>query len=113
MNNYHSGSLSTVTYGVPTLTGFVVESHDLTAKAANENTIASEVGNVVYRRYDDITDEMSVDAIFVNGTLPVVGTLVEYHSTKYILTEVSQKFSNKDFMKISLKGITSEYITLT
>lgn len=105
--------LSSITYGNPTITGFVVQSSSVSTKPAVTAEVFDEAGIRVHSRYDDITNELSLDVIVTSGTIPTVGTVFTFNTVKYEITGVDVKTANKDFVKVSIKGKNSSGITLT
>ena len=101
-----------VTFGTPTISGYIVQNFDLETKPALMLEIPDEDGKVCHRRYDDITTEGTVEAYFKGATLPTVGTVLTVDSVKYVVESVGEKVSNKENTKISLKLKTSEGVTL-
>lgn len=105
--------LSSVTFGVPTLTGYVIQDYSRN-KAANVSVeVINESGRKVYHRLDDVKTDLSISAVFNGATLPTVGTTLTYDGTLYIVTNVDEKGSNKDVKRVDIKGVTTEYLTLS
>jgi hypothetical protein len=105
--------ISGVVFGVSGLNGFVVSTATFANKVANQVNIEDENGNVVHRRFDDAETEISVDMKFAGGTIPTVGTTFTYAGVEYIVTAADVKRENKGFQTVGIKGLTSEYITLS
>jgi hypothetical protein len=110
MPNTHG--LSTLTFAVPNITGYVVQSYTLNSNSANVIEVFNESGNRVCVRYDDVTNEISVDAVLAGATLPTPGATFTYDGIKYECLSVEKKGENKNSVKVALKGKKSEYITL-
>lgn len=104
--------LASVTFGVPTLTGYVVQDFSISKKPALAVEVFDENGRRVYARYDDATDDLSIEAVFNGGDIPTVGSVLTYNATKYEVLSVDLKRANKDVQKVSIKGKKSEYLTL-
>ena len=104
--------LSTLTFGVPVLTGYVVQSYTNANHCANVVEILDESGNRVVSRYDDSTHEITLEAILAGATLPTVGGTFTYDSVTYECLSVEKKGENKGAVKVSIKGKVSENITL-
>ena len=105
--------LSALTFGVPTITGYVTQSLDLTNTAANAVEIHNEVGNRVVSRYDDQTWTGSFEAYINGATLPVAGGVITVNAIKYEVVSVDKKAANKEFTKASIKVKVSENISLS
>lgn len=107
---YNPSGVSSIVFGAPSLTGYLVQG---ATKNRVPNLVASaqnHVGQVVARRYDDITETISFDAIILNATVPVAGSTFSYDGSTYEVTSVDETFSNTDFKRISVQGVKSEYI---
>ena len=109
MNSY---GLNTLTFGVPTLTGYVVQSYNLGSKCALVVPVANESGVIVQRRYDDVTTEVSVEAVIAGATLPTPGGTFTYNGIIYEVQGVDVKGQNKEDTTCTVKGIVSQGITL-
>lgn len=108
-----SHGLSSVTFGVPTLTGYVVQDYSLSKSPNISVEVTDEIGRKVYHRLDDVKQDLSVSAVFNGGTEPTVGAVLTYNGVKYIVTNVDLKGSNKDVVRYDVKGVTTEYLTLS
>jgi len=104
--------LTTLTFGVPTLTGYVIQSYDSSTKAANVVEVMDEQGNRVVSRYDDITTEITIDAKLAGASLPAPGSTVTYNTIVYEVLSIDKKGVNKDFTTVSIKGKVSAGISL-
>jgi hypothetical protein len=104
--------LTTLTFGTPSMTGFVLQNQSLKTSPANVIEVQDENGNLVCARYDDTTTEITLDAVFAGGTYPTVGGTFTINSVKYICTGLEVKSENKGATKVSITGKTSEFITL-
>src|SRR5271154_6637671 len=106
--------LSSVTFGTGTyaITGYVVEGVTLSNKCGINAEIFNELGQRVVVRYDDLTVDLSFDAIIQGATLPVPGAEFTLNSIKYETMSVDVKSTNKEFTKVAIKGKTSTGITL-
>lgn len=100
------------TYGVPTMTGFVVESYDTKTKAALVIPIANESGVVITRRYDDITTNITINAVVGSGSAPTPGNTINYNGYYYEVEDVNLKGNNKQAQMITINGIYSQGIPL-
>lgn len=113
MPSPYQHGLTTLTWGTPTQTGFVVQAFSKSSKCNVEFAVQDETGRVVHRRYDDDTTEMTFDAyMLTTATLPEPGTVMTVDSVKYIVQTVDVKRAVADALQVSIKGITSEGITL-
>jgi len=103
--------LTTLTFGVPTFTGYVVQSYTKANHCANVVEVLNEDGNRVAAYYDDVTTEITLDAVFAGATLPTVGATFTYDSVTYECLSVEKKGENKGAVKASIKGKKSASIT--
>lgn len=104
--------LSSVTYGNPTMTGFVVQATTISSKCGVVAEIFNELGERVHSRYDDLTYEISLDMIVNGGAIPLPGAELTFNSIKYEIQTVEVKTSDKDFTKVGVKAKNSAGITL-
>jgi len=105
--------LSSLVFGTPAITGYVVQSHNLGNKCGVVIAVQDENGIVVHRRYDDITTEMEFEALFDGATVPTPGVTITVNSIEYIVETTDFKRTNKGHETVSIKGITSQGITLS
>jgi hypothetical protein len=66
--------LTTLTWGVPTSTGFVVNSQTNSKTAGVNAEVTDENGRRVCARYDDIIQNVTFEALVTTGTAPDPGT---------------------------------------
>jgi hypothetical protein len=80
---------------------------------ANNGTTEDENGNVIERRYDDVTNEATI-TLRMESTFaaPAVADEITYDGIKYIVVDVEESQQNKGFRESTLNLITSEGITL-
>lgn len=104
--------LQTLTFGTPTMTGFVLQSYTKTTTPNNVIEVMDETGNLKAARYDDTTTEITLEAVFAGGTYPDAGQVFTFDGVKYITTSVEIKAENTSAVKATIKGKTSEFITL-
>lgn len=104
--------LSSVSWGTPLMSGFVVQSYDISKSNQIVAEIFNESGVRKHVRYDDLTSELSIEVVYNGGTAPVPGEVLTYNGIKYETLNVDEKGSNKEFKKFTFKGKNSEGITL-
>ena len=81
---------------------------------ANNATTENETGNVIERRYDDITTEASITIRIRSAyTDPTVGSTLTYDGTAYIVESLDEKQANKGFTEYTLSLRTSEGVSLS
>ena len=111
MSTFNSG-LASVTWGVGTYTGFVVQSSTLAIKPGVNYEVFDENGVKRHIRMDDNVTELSLDMITNGGTQPYPGDVINYQATKYLVTSADIKRANKEMQSTAVKGITSTGIAL-
>lgn len=80
---------------------------------ANRAQTENESGNVIERRYDDITHEATIVIRQRSGwTAPAVGDTLTYNSVAYTVQDIEKSEANKGFRESTLNLITSEGISL-
>lgn len=104
--------VSGVVFGSPALTGYIVQSNSVSSKPAVVAEVMDENGKRVHVRYDDVTSEVSFDAIFQGASIPAAGATFAVDGVTYEVLSVDVKRENKGFKTVSIKGKTSESITL-
>jgi hypothetical protein len=105
--------LSSVVFGNPaTITGYVVQSFDASNKCGVVAEIFNETGQRVASRYDDLTTEITFEAIINGATLPTPGAEFTYNAIKYETLTVDQKWTNKSFTSATIKGKVSANLSL-
>jgi hypothetical protein len=109
-NNY---GLSSLVFGAPAVTGYVVQSNAVSSKCGVVVPVADENGIIVQRRYDDVTSEVNFEAVFNGATIPTPGITFTVDSVEYIVETTDVKRENKGNKTVSIKGITSQGITLS
>lgn len=107
----NSYGLTSLTFGTPTVTGYVVQAVATSQKTGVVAEIMDESGVRVHARYDDLTTEVTFDAIIQGATIPEAGSTFTVDGSTYEVISVDVKRSNKEFKAISIKGKKSEGIT--
>jgi len=103
--------VSGVVFGAPAITGYITQTHSVSTKPAVIAEVMDENGKRVHARYDDITSEVSFDAIFQGASLPSAGGTFTVDGVTYEVLSVDVKRENKGFKTVSIKGKVSEGIT--
>ncbi len=104
--------ISGVVFGAPAVTGYIVQSNAVSTKPAVIAEVMDENGVRVHSRYDDITSEVSFDAVFKGASLPTAGGTFTVDGTTYEVLSIDVKSENKGFRTVSIKGKVSEGISL-
>jgi len=105
--------LTSIVFGSPAVSGYVVQSNAVATKPAVIAEVMDENGIRVASRYDDITSEVSFDAIFNGASLPTAGGTFTVDSVEYVVLSLDVKRDNKGFKQVVIKGKTSQGITLS
>lgn len=107
-----SYGVSGVVFGSPAVTGYIVQSNSVSTKPAVIAEVMDENGKRVHARYDDVTSEVSFDAIFQGASLPAAGGTFTVDGITYEVQSIDVKRENKGFKTVSIKGKVSEGIAL-
>ena len=112
MSSPVSYGISPLTFGTPTVSGYVVQSFSQASKPGVVAEVFNENGCRVHSRYDDNTNEMTFDAIIQGATLPTPGSIFTVNSVDYETLSVDQKWGNKEFTACSIKGKNSANLSV-
>ena len=110
--------MASIDYGVAhffglrgTETYMTIQSDGITQSFALDVEVADENGRVITDRLDDRRTEINLDGVLLaSDTVPTNGTQFTYAGTQYILKSIDDKGTNKDYRKVSVKGIKYEQI---
>jgi len=111
--------MASIDYGVAhffglrgTETYMTIQSDGITESFALDVEVADEDGRVITDRLDDRRTEINLDGVLLaSDVLPANGTQFTYGGIQYILKSIDDKGTNKDFRKVSVKGIKYEQIS--
>ena len=110
--------MASIDYGVAhffglrgTETYMTIQSDGITQSFALDVEVADEDGRVITDRLDDRRTEINLDGVLLaSDVLPSNGTQFTYAGVQYILKSIDDKGTNKDYRKVSVKGIKYEQI---
>jgi hypothetical protein len=110
--------MASIDYGVAhffglrgTETYMTIQSDGITESFALDVEVADEDGRVITDRLDDRRTEINLDGVLLaSDVLPSNGTQFTYGGVQYILKSIDDKGTNKDYRKVSVKGIKYEQI---
>lgn len=110
--------MAAIDYGVAhfwglygTETYMTIQTDSITYSFALDVEVANEDGVVITDHLDDRRFEITMEGVLKDaGSLPNNGTQFTYNGTQFILKSIEDKGSNKDFRKVSIKGISYEGI---
>ena len=89
----------------------VVQSDDFSQSLALDVEVADENGVVITNHLNDRRIEVTLDGVLkVGETIPLIGTQFTYDSTVFILKSIDDKGVNKDYRKVTVKGIKYQEI---
>lgn len=102
--------LTTLTWGTPTSTGFVVTSvtNNQTTNVAAE--VIDENGRRVCARYDDVVQTVTFEALVTTGSAPDPGEVFTNGGVDYECLSVEVKRVNNDFQRLTIVGKKTEYM---
>jgi hypothetical protein len=94
-----------------TITYMTVQSDSITDTFALDVEVADVNGRVITDRLDDKRLEVTVEGVILaSGTQPTNGDQFTYNGVQYIIKSIDDKGTNKDFRKLSVKGIKYQQI---
>jgi hypothetical protein len=99
-------------YGLrDTVTYMVVQSDDISQSFALDVEVANEVGVTITNHLDDRRKEITLDGVLKEAdAIPENGTQFTYGTVQYILKSIDDKGVNKDYRKVTVKGIKYQEI---
>jgi aspartyl-tRNA synthetase len=93
------------------ITYMVVQSDDISETLALDVEVANEDGVVITNHLNDRRKEINLEGVLKDSdSLPINGTQFTYASVQYILKSIDDKGVNKDYRKVSVKGIKYQEI---
>ena len=96
-------------YGTETY--ITVQSDDISQSLGLDVEVTDDSGRVVTNRLDDLRKELTLEGVMLaSATLPLVGDKLVYNSISFIIKSIDDKGTNKDFRKVSIKGIKYQQI---
>jgi hypothetical protein len=97
------GLYGTVTYAT-------LQSDSLSQSFKLDVEVSDEEGRVITDRLDDLYQEITLDAVLKTGETPELGTRFTYAGISWILKTLEDKGTNKDFRKVTVKGVKYQEI---
>jgi len=89
----------------------VVQSDSFSESLALDVEVAGEVGTVITNHLDDRRNECTLDGVLKAGQdTPAIGTTFSYSGITFILKSIEDKGTNKDYRKVTVKGIKYQEI---
>jgi len=102
--------LTTLTWGTPTSTGFVVTAVTNAKTAGVAAEVTDENGRRVAARYDDVVQSVTFEALVTTGTAPNPGEVFTNGGVDYETVSVEVKRVNNDFQRLTIVGKKTEYM---
>lgn len=94
-----------------TVTTLTVQSDDFDHKYALDVEVKDENGVVITDRLDDERIEVSIDGVMKSeGTEDLLGGTFNYGGVTFIVKGVTDRGTNNDYRKVSIKGIKYQQI---
>lgn len=92
------------------VTGIVVQSDSWTVRFALDVEVMDEQGRVITDRLDDERNEVTIEGVIsaVDSVLP--GQTLTYSGMAFIVKEVTDRGSNQEYRKLSIRGVKYQEI---
>jgi hypothetical protein len=88
-----------------------VQSDDFDHKYALDVEVKDENGRVITDRLDDERTEVSIDGVVkTDGSESLLGGQFEYGGITFIIKGVTDRGTNNDYRKVSIKGVKYQEI---
>lgn len=99
-------------YGLrDTETYMTVQSDSISDTFKLDVEVADETGRVITDHLDDKYYEITLEGVLLAAdTLPSNGSQFTYSGRQYIMKSIDDKGTNKDFRKVSVKGVKYQQI---
>jgi hypothetical protein len=99
-------------YGLrDTRTYMTVQSDSISDSFKLDVEVSDEVGRVITDRLDDEFIEITIEGVLLaSDDLPQNGQQMTYGGVQYIMKNVEDKGTNKDFRKVSVKAVKYQEI---
>ncbi len=98
-------------YETEATTYMLVQSDNFSETLALDVEVAGEVGTVITNHLDDRRMECTLDGVLKAGQeTPAIGKTFTYGGATFILKNIDDKGTNKDYRKVTVKGIKYQEI---
>jgi hypothetical protein len=93
-----------------TVTGLVVQSDSWTVRFALDVEVMDEQGRVITDRLDDERNEITIEGVIkvIDSVMP--GDTLTYDGMTFIIKEVTDRGSNQEYRKLSIRGVKYQEI---
>jgi hypothetical protein len=93
-----------------TVTGLVVQSDSWTVRFGLDVEVMDEQGRVVTDRLDDERNEITIEGVIKTTDSVLPGQTLTYSGMSFIIKEVTDRGSNQEYRKLSVRGIKYQEI---
>ena len=95
-------------YGL--VTGIVVQSDSWTHRFALDVEVMDETGRVITDRLDDERNEITIEGVIKTTDAVLPGQELTYSGMAFIIKEVTDRGSNQEYRKLSIRGVKYQEI---
>jgi hypothetical protein len=92
------------------VTGLVVQSDSWTVRFALDVEVMDESGRVITDRLDDERNEITIEGVVKVVDAVEIGDQLAYGGMTFIIKEVTDRGSNQEYRKLSVRGVKYEQI---
>lgn len=92
------------------VTGLVVQSDSWTTRFALDVEVMDESGRVITDRLDDERNEITIEGVVKVADPVEIGDQLAYGGMTFIIKEVTDRGSNQEYRKLSIRGVKYEQI---
>ena len=98
-------------YEKDAVTYMIVQSDNYSETLALDVEVSGEAGTVITNHLDDRRNECTLEGVLKLGeSTPDIGTTFTYGGITFILKSIDDKGTNKDYRKVTVKGIKYQEI---
>lgn len=92
------------------VTGVVVQSDSWTVRFGLDVEVMDEAGRVITNRLDDERNEITIEGVIKVLDSVTPGQKLQYGGTDFIIKEVTDRGSNQEYRKLSIRGVKYQEI---
>jgi len=92
------------------VTGIVVQSDSWTVRFGLDVEVMDEQGRVITNRLDDERNEITIEGVIKVTDSVVPGSTLTYSGMTFIVKEVTDRGSNQEYRKLSVRGVKYQEI---
>lgn len=90
--------------------GLVVQSDSWTTRFALDVEVMDETGRVITDRLDDERNEITIEGVIKTEDAVLAGSTLTYKSMTFIVKEVTDRGSNQEYRKLSVRAVKYQEI---